>query len=91
MMWHEVLHFKTQDSDKDLEEQGCKIGLLGNMCVSQKDKEIRLLNEKQEELTKEHQKSKKLFPWLRPCDPSQERQAFLEREIEIILGDQVVV
>jgi hypothetical protein len=41
-------------------------------------------------MSKEHQRLKTIFPWLRPCDPHEERQALFEKKIEI-LWDKVVV
>ena len=36
-----------QTQDEDLEEVGYKIGLLGNMCASEKEKEIEEIDKKQ--------------------------------------------
>jgi hypothetical protein len=55
-----------------------------------KEKKIKLIEERQEELTAKHQELTERLPWLRPCDPSKERQELLEKGSEI-LWDKVVV
>ena len=76
--------------EDDVEEQGYKIGSLGNAYQLRKDKKIKLIDERQESIIEGHEQLKATCPWLKPWIPHERRKALHEREIEA-LWDKVAV